>query len=69
MFVGLEYLQGQNICHRDLKTENLLIDEECTLRIADFGCATSTRDVLTMLPIHFNTAVRVGSLEYIYIYE
>ncbi|CAM9202068.1 unnamed protein product [Choristocarpus tenellus] len=36
---GLMYLHGQGIVHRDIKPENLLIFENGTLRICDFGCA------------------------------
>lgn len=34
---GLMYLHEQEIMHRDLKSENILIDEADGLRIADFG--------------------------------
>ena len=34
---GVEYLHSQNIAHRDLKPENLLLTENKTLKIIDFG--------------------------------
>jgi serine/threonine protein kinase len=36
---GLLYLHGRGIAHRDVKPDNLLMYENGTLRIADFGCA------------------------------
>lgn len=40
IIAGLEYLHKNNIAHRDLKPENLLFDEDCNLKIADFGFST-----------------------------
>ncbi|KAJ4968188.1 hypothetical protein NE237_014889 [Protea cynaroides] len=36
---GLSYLHSQKIVHRDVKTENMLLDADRTLKIADFGVA------------------------------
>jgi serine/threonine protein kinase len=36
---GLEYIHSQNIIHRDLKSQNVLINNENDVRIADFGMA------------------------------
>ncbi|XP_029126424.1 serine/threonine-protein kinase STY46 isoform X3 [Cajanus cajan] len=36
---GMEYLHGNNIIHRDLKTANLLMDTHKVVKVADFGVA------------------------------
>uniref|UniRef100_A0A7S0A8V3 Protein kinase domain-containing protein n=1 Tax=Pyrodinium bahamense TaxID=73915 RepID=A0A7S0A8V3_9DINO len=36
---GLKYLHSAGIVHRDLKPSNILVNRDCTLRIADLGLA------------------------------
>jgi serine/threonine protein kinase len=39
MILGLEQLQAQNVVHRDLKPQNILLDDTYHLKLTDFGAA------------------------------
>lgn len=39
ILLGLEYLHSQGIVHRDLKCANILIDNDGTCKLSDFGAS------------------------------
>lgn len=52
LFKSLKYLHSAEIVHRDLKPSNMLINSDCTMKLADFGLARSVaQDDLGVPPI------------------
>lgn len=63
MCVGLQYLHGQTITHRDIKADNILLvsaDEFTLLKIADFGLCNEKRVMTTDYEYAQHTAPEVS---------
>ena len=44
---AIEYLHRRNICHRDIKLENVLVSNEHVAKLCDFGFATIANDSIS----------------------
>merc|ERR1712020_637173 len=44
---GMKYIHSAGIIHRDLKPSNIAVNEDCELRILDFGLARPTENEMT----------------------
>mmetsp|Transcript_8582 Transcript_8582/g.13937 ORF Transcript_8582/g.13937 Transcript_8582/m.13937 type:complete len:465 (-) Transcript_8582:233-1627(-) len=51
LLVGLKYLHSAGIYHRDLKPANCLVNQDCSVKICDFGLARSVDEGFIEEPI------------------
>ena len=63
LFVVLDYLNHKNICHRDLKPDNIMLDEKGYLKVIDFGTSIEIKNytsTITGTPHYISPEVLVG---------
>ncbi|KAE8911902.1 hypothetical protein PF005_g1195 [Phytophthora fragariae] len=48
LLCGLKYIHSANVIHRDMKPANILLNEDCTLMICDFGLSRVMESDMSM---------------------
>lgn len=46
LLLGIQYLHGEKKVHRDIKTSNILLDNDGRVKIADFGVCAQLNDTI-----------------------
>ena len=63
--LGIMYLHGKGIVHRDIKTHNFLVDRTGTVKVADFGTSAALGLNLRAQGSENNMKTMVGTPEYV----
>jgi serine/threonine protein kinase len=61
---ALSHAHGAGVIHRDLKPQNILVDEDGNARLVDFGVARLTREDGHRTGFHTETGNLVGTFSY-----
>ena len=59
MALGMVYLHAKDVLHRDLKSSNVLMDEDCNVKLCDFGLSEMHAKTKAK-----NTKTRIGTYQW-----
>lgn len=64
MIKGLKYVHGEGLAHRDIKPDNILLDSNFNVKIADFGFAGPMAGRSNSGGYHGFLTTQLGTLPY-----
>ena len=68
LLCGIKHLHSADIVHKDLKPSNILVKEDCTLKIMDFSEARSVNCILMLSPYvekhYYRAPERIVGMKY-----